>query len=234
MYEPPGCRILWSGRRDECLTCLVSNGRLAGASSTWVIAAESTHHDTSRHSLPECVVTPWRALIDTLAFVNYQLNAALAWSSWACNSRKRERKMGSVTKLIASTVIVGAALISFGSSVLAQSEAPSYMGGLSSGGAAGCPTTEWHIKPVPPTGAVTITGVAYFSDMSGISVISGTRTAAGTISGTVTSISGKGPSGKFTGQRTPTSVHVDLDGPGCSHHVVDIHAMPNNFYASPG
>lgn len=142
--------------------------------------------------------------------------------------------MGSVTKLVASTMVVGAALFGFGTSVFAQEGAPTYMAGVSSGMQTGCPATEWHIKPVPPTGAVTIAGVAYFSDMSGISRITGTRTAAGVISGSVISIWGKGPTGKFTGQRTPTSVHVELGGTGCSHYVVDMHPMANNFYGGSG
>jgi hypothetical protein len=138
-----------------------------------------------------------------------------------------------VTKLIASTAFVAAALIGFGSSVMAQEGNSNYMGGVSTGMTSGCPATEWHIKPVPPTGAVAITGVAYFSDMTGISLIKGMRTAEGAISGTVTSVSGKGPSGKFTGQRTGNMVHVELKGPGCSSHTVDIHPMAQG-YVSPG
>lgn len=106
------------------------------------------------------------------------------------------------------------------------------MGGVSTGMTSGCPATEWHIKPVPPTGAVTLTGVAYFSDMTGISLIKGTRGADGAISGTVTSVWGKGPSGKFTGQRSASGVHVDLKRPGCSNHTVDIHPMQG--YVSNG
>jgi len=139
--------------------------------------------------------------------------------------------MGSVAKLVASTVVVGAALIGFSSSVTAQ-EASTYMGGVSTGMTSGCPVTEWHIKPVPQTGAVTITGVAYFSDMSGISRIQGTRTAEGAISGSVTSVWGSGPSGNFTGKRSGNMVHVELNGPGCSTHTVDIHPMQG--YVSPG
>jgi hypothetical protein len=141
--------------------------------------------------------------------------------------------MRNVTKLISSAALVGAVLIGFGSSVMAQEGVASYMGGVSTGMNSGCPATEWHIKPVPPTGAVTVTGVAYFSDMSGISLIKGTRTAEGAISGTVTSVWGKGPSGKFTGQRTGNTVHVDLKGPGCSTHAVDVHPIAQG-YVSPG
>jgi hypothetical protein len=141
--------------------------------------------------------------------------------------------VGSVTKLISSTLVASAALIGFGSSVMAQEGPPGYMGGVSTGMTSGCPATEWHIKPVPPTGAVTVTGVAYFSDMSGISLIKGTRSAEGAISGTVTSVWGKGPSGKFSGQRTGNTVHVELKGPGCSAHVVDVHPISQG-YVSPG
>jgi hypothetical protein len=145
---------------------------------------------------------------------------------------KKGKKMGHVKKLISSTVLVGTVL-GFASSVMAQEGTASYMGGVSTGMTSGCPATEWHIKPVPPTGAVTITGVAYFSDMSGISLIRGARDAEGAISGNVTSVWGKGPSGKFTGQRTGNTVHVELNGPGCSNHAVDVHPIAQG-YVSPG
>jgi hypothetical protein len=142
--------------------------------------------------------------------------------------------MRCITKMIAPAAVIAAALTCMAGPVAAQEGTPTYMAGVSTRMGAGCPATEWHIKPVPPTGAVTISGVAYFADMSGISRIAGTRTATGAISGDVISIWGNGPTGKFTGQRTANSVHVELIGPGCSRHVVDMHPLADNFYGGQG
>src|ERR1700722_9151489 len=151
---------------------------------------------------------------------------------WAAATAKATRKMdcedGNVASKLTLTVFGAMSLITAGMAAMAQ-ETPSYMGGVSTGMAAGCRTTQWHIRPVPPTGATPIVGVAYFSDMSGISKIDGMRTAEGKISGTLISISGKGPTGQFTGTRTPTMTHVQLNGPGCSRHVVNIDRMPVNY-----
>lgn len=136
-------------------------------------------------------------------------------------------------------VLAGLAALSLGiGGAMAQGLVPSggelgYYGGVSKGTPANCPTTEWHIKPLPPTGAATITGVAYFSDMSGISKIQGTRTADGKISGTVTSVSGTGPAGRFTGLHTATMTHVELAGAGCSKHTVDMQGMPTGYAPAP-
>jgi hypothetical protein len=150
--------------------------------------------------------------------------------------------MGNVNLRFALTAFGATALVVMGVAAMAQEGgATGFYGGVSSrpagmmpGTTTPCPTTEWHIKPVPAKGPATIVGVAYFSDMSGISQIKGTRTADGKISGTVTSIDGTGPSGSFTGTRTATMTHVELDGTGCSRHVVNIRAMQPNYGASPG
>jgi len=146
--------------------------------------------------------------------------------------------MKSMTARRLLTAFGATALIATGMAAMAQSEtgAGAYYGGVSTGMGAGCPATEWHIRPVPPTGPASISGVAYFSDMSGISRIRGTRTADGAITGTVFSVSGHGPSGHFSGTRTATDTQVTLAGTGCSQHVVNIHRMPAGYgtIANPG
>jgi hypothetical protein len=142
------------------------------------------------------------------------------------------------TSRLALTMFAAAALIATAITAMAQESGgpPSFMGGVGKGTGPSCPMTEWHIKPVPPTGAVAITGVAWFSDMSGISKIQGHRTSYGEIAGALISISGTGPTGPFVGQRTATGVHVELQGAGCSKHVVDIRLMPAGYgaLANPG
>ncbi|MGD0431058.1 MAG: hypothetical protein ABSA58_08190 [Acetobacteraceae bacterium] len=148
--------------------------------------------------------------------------------------------MGNVTSKFVMTALGAAALIGMGMAAMAQ-EGGQYYGGVSSrpagmmpGTTTPCPTTEWHIKPLPAKGPATIVGFAYFSDMSGISKIQGTRTADGKITGTVTSMDGNGPAGSFTGTHTAAATHVELAGAGCSKHVVNIRAMQPNYGASPG
>ena len=62
-----------------------------------------------------------------------------------------------------------------------------------------------------------VNGVAYYSDMSGFSVIKGTVNADGTITGTLTSLSGNGPTGNITGKRAKEATDVALVGPGCAN-----------------
>jgi hypothetical protein len=142
-------------------------------------------------------------------------------------------------KVISSVVFLFGAVALTGTSIeaIAQSEVPPvYYGGISTGADATCPTTAWHIRPMPPIGAATIVGVAYFSDMSGISKIEGSRAADGSITGAVTSISGNGPSGHFSGMHTSTKTHVELQGTGCSKHLVNMQRLPLNYgtLADPG
>lgn len=94
-------------------------------------------------------------------------------------------------------------------------QATGYAAGHSAPMAPGCPSIEWRVLPITAAPA-NINGVAYFSDMSGISQVKGTVAADGTISVTVTSVSGNGPAGTLTGKRTAKTTHVDFTGQGCS------------------
>jgi hypothetical protein len=91
-----------------------------------------------------------------------------------------------------------------------------YWMGRSNAPAAACPTVEWNVTPVPRGVAGVIKGVAFYSDMRGISKVSGSISADGVIAATVTSVSGDGPAGPVTGKREPDLTTIELRGVGCS------------------
>jgi len=103
-----------------------------------------------------------------------------------------------------------------------QAQGMEWAGGRSPAMASSCAPIEWHIVPVATGGAVTLNGIAYFSDMSGISTIKGAITSAGAVSATLTSVSGKGPTGAVTGMRSATGTHVEMSGEGCSKANFDL------------
>ena len=104
----------------------------------------------------------------------------------------------------------------------AQDSPDTYYGGRSVASQPTCPTIEWHILPMPFGVATNINGIAYYSDMSGISVVRGTAAADGTIAATVASVSGAGPAGAITGMRTRGETKVSLSGPGCANVTIDL------------
>ena len=91
----------------------------------------------------------------------------------------------------------------------------SYWGGRSAA-AKQCPTIDWKVKPPPPGGSGPIDGIAYFSDLSGYSKVSGSVAPDGTVNATLTSLSGNGPVGVVTGKYTKAGTNVELKGEGCS------------------
>ena len=80
-----------------------------------------------------------------------------------------------------------------------------------------CPAVEWNVLPVQPGVAGQIKGVAFFSDMRGISRINGTIAADGTIAATLTSVSGNGPAGKVDGKEGQNGTALVLHGADCSN-----------------
>ena len=121
------------------------------------------------------------------------------------------------TLLLAGT----AACVMVGSAAVTVAQAQEYAGARSLPTKAGCPSIEWHVQP-PTTIPSPVNGVAFFNDMSGISIIKGTVGADGMIAGTLTSVSGKGPAGTVTGKRAKTATHVELHGDGCSNAVFNL------------
>jgi hypothetical protein len=89
-----------------------------------------------------------------------------------------------------------------------------YSGGRSTSPTPSCPAVEWHIPPVPRGVAGNINGVAYYTGMRGTSTITRTVMADGTITSTLTSISGNGPAGNVAGRRDNNISHVELRGAG--------------------
>lgn len=80
-----------------------------------------------------------------------------------------------------------------------------------------CPTMEWSVVPIPRGVAGTVKGIIFYSDMSGVSQLSGSIAADGKIASTMKSIYGKGPEGQVTGMRGPEATHVELRGSGCAN-----------------
>ena len=62
----------------------------------------------------------------------------------------------------------------------------------------GCPYIEWRLAKHPDG---QVTGIAYYSDMSGTSQVSGTFSDSGQIHLTLTSAMGNGPVGTVTGEK---------------------------------
>ena len=125
----------------------------------------------------------------------------------------------SLSNFAAGMLVVGAGL-ALAPAVHAQGM--EWAGGRSPAQSSSCTPIEWHIIPVATGGAVTLNGVAYFSDMSGISTIKGGITADGAVSAMLTSVSGNGPAGAVTGMRSATGTHVEMNGAGCSKANFDL------------
>jgi len=93
----------------------------------------------------------------------------------------------------------------------------SYWLGRSKASGPTCPQIEWSVIPVPRGVAGQVRGVAFYSDMSGISRLQGMVTSDGKINSTLTSVSGNGPVGTITGLRAPDATHIELHGAGCAN-----------------
>lgn len=124
-------------------------------------------------------------------------------------------------RLVAAGAIAALSLVAV-SSVYAQSDATSaadaaYWFGRSKASLATCPQLEWNVIPVPRGKPGEIKGVAFYHDMSGISVIKGTMSADGKVTATLTSVAGTGPSGTVTGDRGPDITHIEVHGTGCAN-----------------
>ncbi len=97
-----------------------------------------------------------------------------------------------------------------------------YYSGQSSSTMPKCPTVEWHLLPMPFGTATNINGIAYYSDMSGISIVRGTSAADGTVIASLASVSGSGPVGTVTGTRTGGMTKVVLAGAGCANATIEL------------
>jgi len=125
--------------------------------------------------------------------------------------------------IIPSIAIAALAAMAIGGGTISVAHADGEMGYIGSRTPAkgACPGIETRVIPAPPNGGP-VKGIMYFADMSGVSTIQGMVAADGTITGTVTSVSGKGPTGTTSGRRDKTGTHVELKGPGCSNFSFDM------------
>ncbi len=128
-------------------------------------------------------------------------------------------KILSVSTIAAAVLAIGAGMVAMPS---VQAQGLEWAGGRSPASGTTCAPIEWHIIPVATGGAVALNGVAYFSDMSGISTIKGGITAEGAVSAMLVSVSGNGPAGAVTGMRSAAGTHVEMNGAGCSKAKFDL------------
>jgi len=84
------------------------------------------------------------------------------------------------------------------------------------------PSHPFRPRDLSGLAGVVLNGLAYLSDMSGVSTLKGTITADGTISAVLNPISGNGPAGSVTGQRIATSTYIQMNGVGCSKANFDL------------
>jgi hypothetical protein len=98
---------------------------------------------------------------------------------------------------------------------------------------AGCPYIAWRLAR-HDNGE--ITGIAYYSDMSGVSMVTGTMNQAGQFHLTLTSSMGNGPVATVTGTKVANG-NVDgvMKGEGCANMKMHFVSLANlNVYNTHG
>ena len=127
-----------------------------------------------------------------------------------------------VNGLAVSTMLLGPVL---SLSASAQTSGPGFSGqGKSS--VAGCPNLQWRIARHDDG---TAAGIAWYSDLSGVSQIKGSSDAAGEFHLQLTSLQGKGPVGTVVGHRAPDGGLVaDLTGEGCANMHFTVAGVPSS------
>ncbi|HTU53091.1 MAG TPA: hypothetical protein VMF62_03875 [Acetobacteraceae bacterium] len=122
-----------------------------------------------------------------------------------------------------SVGMVAAGLIGLGTFAVLPAQAagpePGFVGNTASS-VPGCPFISWRL--VNTNGA--IHGFAEYSDLSGISTVTGTMDPDGKFTLTLASTSlGNGPVGTVTGTRSPNGrIMATLTGQGCANNTVNI------------
>jgi hypothetical protein len=130
-----------------------------------------------------------------------------------------------VRKSIGNCILAGAGILALGIATPALAQGgngddpggTAYWMGRSGPHTAACPTVEWNVTPTQRGVAGPFKGVAFFSDMRGISKISGTIAADGSIAATLTSVSGNGPAGTVDGKQEKDVTKLALHGLDCSN-----------------
>jgi hypothetical protein len=113
-----------------------------------------------------------------------------------------------------------AAGVAAGRPAVAATPVAGYIGSAPSS-VAGCPYIEWKLAR-HSNGEVT--GIVYYSDMSGVSMANGT-VQAGQFQLTLTSSMGNGPVGTVTGSRSANgAITATMTGQGCAN--MHMHVNP--------
>lgn len=90
---------------------------------------------------------------------------------------------------------------------------------------AGCPYLVWRLAR-HPNGDVT--GIFYFSDMSGVSLATGTINQVGQFRVTLTSAMGQGPVGTVTGTKSPNGkIDATMTGEACANMKLHFNPIDN-------
>lgn len=90
---------------------------------------------------------------------------------------------------------------------------------------AGCPYLAWRLAKHDDG---TVTGIAYYLDASGVSIVNGTIDKAGNFQLTLKSGMGNGPVGSAVGKRNADgSATADLTGEGCANARLTVNPTPD-------
>lgn len=112
-------------------------------------------------------------------------------------------------------------------SLPASAAAPPIAGFVGEGASsvAGCPFIQWRLARHPDG---QVTGIAYYSDMSGVSMVTGTVTQAGQFNLTLTSAMGQGPTGTVSGTKSRNgALNATMTGEGCANMKLHISPVAN-------
>ncbi|MGH7068267.1 MAG: hypothetical protein ACREFO_08275 [Acetobacteraceae bacterium] len=118
--------------------------------------------------------------------------------------------------------LIGLGVIAAGPSYAA---APTGFYGNTASSVAGCPSIVWRLA----NSNGQVHGMAYYSDLSGLSYVTGTMGSNGHFDLTLTKTSmGNGPVGTVTGTRSADGeIVATLTGEGCANNKVDIKPTPD-------
>jgi hypothetical protein len=120
-------------------------------------------------------------------------------------------------RLLRPAALVALSWLSIGAISQSGTAAPPHTAGYNGVGHSsvpGCPDMVWRLVR---TGS-NVSGIAYYSDLSGLSMVKGTVNSAGHFQLTLTPQMGEGPSATVTGVRKPNgSAQAEMTGKGCAN-----------------
>lgn len=133
-----------------------------------------------------------------------------------------------------TTVATGMLAIGLhGQPASAQQQAPRGFTGHAESSVPGCPYLAWRLARAADGN---ITGIAYYSDLSGVSTVRGKANPNGTFEMNLTSAMGNGPVGTVQGRRSANgNVEADMKGQGCANmHLVMVPLTDINHWTNAG